>query len=162
MPLYSRRFGSTPKLVLKVAHLAAGICVWLLALSILFKIMFPQCWAYTRALQRQKSISPLFPGPEECGYAPVIWIPGSLGVGVSWGIAGPKCRDLTFDESRQCRRCAGVLISRHIKFMLYSNNKGKAQPAHLYSLISSCFVAQISMPVGIVNMVAKPKHRFTY
>ena len=26
--------------------------------------------------------------------------------------AGPKCRDLTFDESRQCRRCAGVLISR--------------------------------------------------
>ena len=25
--------------------------------------MSPQCWAYTRALQRQKSISPLFPGP---------------------------------------------------------------------------------------------------
>ena len=23
-----------------------------------------QCWAYTRALKREKSISPLFPGPE--------------------------------------------------------------------------------------------------
>ena len=45
-------------------------------------------------------------------YAPVICIPGSLGAGDSGDIAGPKCRDLTFDESRQCRRCAGVLISR--------------------------------------------------
>ena len=45
-------------------------------------------------------------------YAPVIRIPGSLGAGDSGDIAGPKCRDLTFDESRQCRRCAGVLISR--------------------------------------------------
>ena len=44
--------------------------------------------------------------------APVICIPGSLGAGDSGDIAGPKCRDLTFDESRQCRRCAGVLISR--------------------------------------------------
>ena len=44
-------------------------------------------------------------------YAPVICIPGSLGAGDSGDIAGPKCRDLTFDESRQCRRCAGVLIS---------------------------------------------------
>ena len=44
--------------------------------------------------------------------APVICIPGSLGTGYSGDIAGPKCRDLTFDESRQCRRCAGVLISR--------------------------------------------------
>ena len=43
--------------------------------------------------------------------APVICIPGSLGAGDSGDIAGPKCRDLTFDESRQCRRCAGVLIS---------------------------------------------------
>ena len=47
-----------------------------------------------------------------CGNAPVICIPGSLGAGDSGDIAGPKCRDLTFDESRQCRRCAGVLISR--------------------------------------------------
>ena len=30
----------------------------------------------------------------------------------SGDIAGPKCRDLIFDESRQCRGCAGVLISR--------------------------------------------------
>ena len=45
-------------------------------------------------------------------YAPVICIPGSLGAGDSGDIAGPKCRDLTFDKSRQCRRCAGVLISR--------------------------------------------------
>ena len=44
--------------------------------------------------------------------ASVIYIPGSLGAGDSGDIAGPKCRDLTFDESRQCRRCAGVLISR--------------------------------------------------
>ena len=44
--------------------------------------------------------------------APVICIPGSLGAGDSGDIAGPKCRDLTFDASRQCRRCAGVLISR--------------------------------------------------
>ena len=44
--------------------------------------------------------------------APVICIPGSLGAGDSGDIVGPKCRDLTFDESRQCRRCAGVLISR--------------------------------------------------
>ena len=44
--------------------------------------------------------------------AQVICIPGSLGAGDSGEIAGPKCRDLTFDESRQCRRCAGVLISR--------------------------------------------------
>ena len=50
---------------------------------------------------------------EHCSgnYAPVICIPGSLGAGDSGDIAGPKCRDLTFDESRQCRRCAGVLIS---------------------------------------------------
>ena len=41
-------------------------------------------------------------------YAPVICIPGSLGTGDSGDIAWPKCRDLTFDESRQCRRCAGV------------------------------------------------------
>ena len=31
MPLYSTRFDSTPKLVVKVTHLAAGICVWPLA-----------------------------------------------------------------------------------------------------------------------------------
>ena len=44
--------------------------------------------------------------------APVICIPGSLGAGDYGDIAVPKCRDLTFDESRQCRRCAGVLIAR--------------------------------------------------
>ena len=45
-------------------------------------------------------------------YAPVICIPGSLGAGDSRDMTGPKCRNLTFDESRQCRRCARVLISR--------------------------------------------------
>ena len=29
-------------------------------------------------------------------------------------IAGPKCRDLTFDKSRQCCRCAGVSIPAKI------------------------------------------------
>ena len=53
------------------------------------------------------TFSPLYPYS-----APVICIPGSLGAGDSGDIAGPKCRDLTFDESRQCGRCAGVLISR--------------------------------------------------
>ena len=42
--------------------------------------------------------------------APVICIPGSLGAADSGDIAGAKCRDLTVDESRQCRRCAWLLI----------------------------------------------------
>ena len=67
----------------------------------------------------------------------VICIPGSLGAGDSGDIAGPKCRDLTFDESRQCRRCAGVLISRQNANLCHM----EAQPVHLHSLISSCFVA---------------------
>ena len=66
--------------------------------------------------------------------APVICIPGSLGAGDSGDIVGPKCRDLTFDESRQCRRCAGVKY----QFMPYFYNKGETQPVHLHSLISSC------------------------
>ena len=44
--------------------------------------------------------------------APVICVSGPLGAGDTGDIAGLKCRDLTADESRQCRRCAGVLISR--------------------------------------------------
>ena len=44
--------------------------------------------------------------------APVICIPGPLGAGVTGDIAGLKCRNLTSDVSRQCRGCAGVLISR--------------------------------------------------
>ena len=44
-------------------------------------------------------------------YAPVIWNPGP-GAGDSGDIAGLKCRDLAADESRQRRRCAGVLVSR--------------------------------------------------
>ena len=43
---------------------------------------------------------------------PVIWNAGAYGSADSGDIAGLKCRDLTSDESRQCRRCAGVLISR--------------------------------------------------
>ena len=45
-------------------------------------------------------------------YAPVIWNPGPYGAADNGDKAGLKCRDLTSDESRQCRRCAGVLISR--------------------------------------------------
>ena len=44
--------------------------------------------------------------------APVICVSSPLGAGDTGDIAGLKCRDLTADESRQCRRCAGVLISR--------------------------------------------------
>ena len=44
-------------------------------------------------------------------YAPVICVSGPLGAWDTGDIAGLKCRDLTADESRQCRRCAGVLIS---------------------------------------------------
>ena len=44
--------------------------------------------------------------------APVIWNPGPYGAADSVDIAGLKCWDLTSDESRQCRRCAGVLHSR--------------------------------------------------
>ena len=36
-------------------------------------------------------------------YAPVIWNPGPYGAADSGDIAGLKCRDLTSDESRQCR-----------------------------------------------------------
>ena len=38
--------------------------------------MSPQCWAYTRALHRQKSISPLFPGPQ----GPWLQMTGALWV----------------------------------------------------------------------------------
>ena len=44
--------------------------------------------------------------------APVIWNPGPYGAADSGDIAEFKCRDLTSDESQQCRRRAGVLISR--------------------------------------------------
>ena len=64
--------------------------------------------------------------------APVICIPGSLGAGDSGDIAGPKCRDLTFDESRQCRRCAGVLISRKNANLCHIlTTRGDTQPEHL-------------------------------
>ena len=36
----------------------------------------------------------------------------NFGAGDTGGIAGLKCRNLTSDVSRQCRGCAGVLISR--------------------------------------------------
>ena len=45
-------------------------------------------------------------------FAPVICVSGPLRAGDTGDIAGLKCRDLTADESRQCRRCAVVLISR--------------------------------------------------
>ena len=74
-------------------------------------------------------------------YAPVICIPGSLGAGDSGDIAGPKCRDLTFDESRQCRRCAGVLISRQNTILCHILTKSGKLSLSICSLISSCFVA---------------------
>ena len=74
-------------------------------------------------------------------YAPVICIPGSLGAGDSGHIAGTKCRELTFDGPRQCRRWAGVLISRQNTNLCNILTRGEAQPVHLHSLISSSFVA---------------------
>ena len=56
--------------------------------------------------------------------APVICIPGSLGAGDSGDIAGPKFRDLTFDESRQSRRCAGGLISRQNNILCHILQQG--------------------------------------
>ena len=44
--------------------------------------------------------------------APVICNPGPLGAGDTGDLAGLKCRDLTSEVARQCRGCAGVLISR--------------------------------------------------
>ena len=44
--------------------------------------------------------------------APVICTPDPLGAGDTGDIAGLKSRNLTSDVSRQCRECAGVLISR--------------------------------------------------
>ena len=44
--------------------------------------------------------------------APVICVSSPLGAEDTGDIAGLKCRDFTTDESRQCRRCAGVLIPR--------------------------------------------------
>ena len=44
--------------------------------------------------------------------APVICVSGPLGTGDTEDIAVLKCRDLTADASRQCRRFARVLISR--------------------------------------------------
>ena len=56
--------------------------------------------------------------------------------------------------------CRGFNFPPKCQLMPYSYNKGEAQPVHLHSLISSCFVASMSMPVGIVNMVAKPQTQF--
>ena len=72
--------------------------------------------------------------------APVICIPGSLGAGDSGDIAGPKCRDLTFDESRQCRRCTGVLISRQNTILCHILTTSGKLSVYICSLISSCFV----------------------
>ena len=45
-------------------------------------------------------------------FTSVICVSRPLGAGDTGDIAGLNCQDLTADESRQCRRCAGVLISR--------------------------------------------------
>ena len=87
----------------------------------------------------------------------VVCIPGSLGAGDSGDIAGLKCRGLTVDESRQCRRYAGVLISRENTNLCHILPRGKLS---LYICTQSdqlLFVAYMSMPVGIVNMVTKPR-----
>ena len=44
--------------------------------------------------------------------APVICVSGPLGAGDTRDKAGLRCRDLPADASRQCRRCAGVLIAK--------------------------------------------------
>ena len=45
-------------------------------------------------------------------YVPDICVSDPLGAWNTLDIAGLKCRDLTPDESQQCHRGAGVLISR--------------------------------------------------
>ena len=45
-------------------------------------------------------------------YAPLICMPCPDGAGDTADLLGLKCRNLTNDVSLQCRRCAGVLISR--------------------------------------------------
>ena len=90
--------------------------------------------------------------------APDICIPGSLEAGDSGDIAGPKCRDLTFDYSRQCRRCAGVLISHQNTNLCHIlTTRGKLS---LYiCTVRSALVSLprlLSIPVGILNMVATP------
>ena len=74
-------------------------------------------------------------------YAPVICIPGSLGAGDSGDIEGSKCRDLTFDESRQCRSCAGVLNSRQNTNLCHILTTRGMLSLYICSLISSCCVA---------------------
>ena len=46
-------FYSMPKPSTVILHL----------LAVILSRLSPQCWAYTRVLQREKSISPPFPGP---------------------------------------------------------------------------------------------------
>ena len=45
-------------------------------------------------------------------YVPDICVSDPLGARDTLDIAGLKCRNLTPDESQQCRRGAGFLISR--------------------------------------------------
>ena len=54
-------------------------------------ILAPECRAFSGALKIEKLKAPLIPGPE--------------------GAVDTNDWCITFDESRQCRRCAGVLIS---------------------------------------------------
>ena len=56
---------------------------------------------------------------------------GSYGAEANGNIAGLKCSDLSPNESRQCRRCSGVLISR---------NKKPEEIAELLARISSVLV----------------------
>ena len=91
--------------------------------------------------------------------APVICIPGSLGAGDSGDIAGPKCRDLTFDESRQCRRCAGVLISRQMPIydiVLQQRESSACTFAQSDQLLFRCLDEHASWN----RMVAKPQTLF--
>ena len=64
-------------------------------------------WRLKRYQGKSSSNAPIIWNP-----APIIWNPGPYGAADSGATAGLKCRDLTSDESRQCRRCARVLISR--------------------------------------------------
>ena len=73
--------------------------------------------------------------------APVICITCSLGTGDSGDMAWPKCRDFTFNESRQCRRCAGVLISRQNTILCHFITASGKLSLYICSLISSFFVA---------------------
>ena len=57
------------------------------------------------------------------------------------GIAGLKCHDLTSDESWQCRRCAGVLISRQMRQHVFAK----------FFMVFDCLYVQSTLVISNSN-----------